>query len=49
VSPEDTADTALLASRLRQETERQTLELRSRLPKNRELLSKIHEYGLQPV
>jgi tryptophan halogenase len=48
-SPEDTIDTELLASRLRQENERQTLELRSRLPKNRELLNKIHEYGLQPI
>jgi len=49
ISPEDTIDTQALASRLRQENERQTLELRSRLPKNRELLNKIHEYGLQPV
>ena len=49
VRPEDTIDTERLASRLRQENERQTLELRSRLPKNRELLNKIHEYGLQPV
>jgi tryptophan halogenase len=49
ISPEDTIDTGLLASRLRQENERQTFELRSRLPKNRELLNKIHEYGLQPV
>lgn len=47
--PEDTLDTELLAQRLRQETERQTLDLRSRLPKNRELLNKIHQYGLQPV
>jgi tryptophan halogenase len=49
VRAEDTLDTELLASRLRQENERQTLELRSRLPTNRELLNKIHEYGLQPV
>ena len=49
VAPEDTVDTELLASRLRQQNERQTLELRSRLPKNRELLNKIHEYGLQPI
>jgi tryptophan 7-halogenase len=49
ISPEDTIDSELHASRLRQENERQTLELRSRLPKNRELLNKIHEYGLQPV
>ncbi len=49
ISPEDTVETELLASRLRQENGRQTLELRSRLPKNRELLNKIHEYGLQPI
>jgi tryptophan halogenase len=49
LSPEDTIDTELLASRLRQENERQTVDLRSRLPKNRELLNKIREYGLQPV
>lgn len=48
-SPEDTIDTELQVSRLRQEIERQKLELSSRLPKNRELLNKIHEYGLQPV
>ena len=49
VIPEDTLGTASLASRLRQENERQTLELCSRLPKNRELLHKIYEYGLHPV
>jgi hypothetical protein len=49
VVPEETLDSAALASRLRQENERQTLELLARLPKNRDLLNKIHEYGLQPV
>ncbi|MBV8805589.1 MAG: tryptophan 7-halogenase, partial [Sinobacteraceae bacterium] len=49
VTPEDTLDTAELASRLRQDNERQTQELRARLPKNRDLLNKIHEYGLQPI
>jgi tryptophan halogenase len=49
VSPEDIIDTKPLAARLRQENDRQTLELRARLPKNRELLNRIHEYGLQPV
>jgi tryptophan 7-halogenase len=47
--PEDTGDSERLASRLRQENERLTFELRSRLPTNRELLNKIHQYGLQPV
>jgi tryptophan halogenase len=49
VSAEDTRDTERLASRLRQENERQSFDLRARLPKNRELLNKIHQYGLQPV
>ncbi len=48
-APEDTFDTAPLAARLRQDTERHTAELRSRLPRNRELLNKIYEFGLQPV
>ncbi len=49
VAPEDTVDTAPVASRLVQENERLTGELRLRLPKNRELLKKIFEYGLQPI
>ena len=49
VAPEETADTALAASRLLRENERITGEMRTRLPKNRELLNKIYEYGLQPV
>ncbi|HVS76179.1 MAG TPA: tryptophan halogenase family protein, partial [Steroidobacteraceae bacterium] len=49
VTPEDTVDTALAASRLLKENERVTGEMRARLPKNRELLNKIYEYGLQPV
>ena len=49
VLPEDTLDSERLASRLRQENERQSQLLRSQLPKNRELLNKIYEYGLQPV
>jgi tryptophan halogenase len=49
IGPQDTIDSGPLAARLRQENERQTADLRSRLPKNRELLNKIREYGLQPV
>lgn len=49
VTPEDTAGSELLASRLVRENEQLTAEMRARLPKNRELLTKIHEYGLQPV
>ncbi|HEY1892736.1 MAG TPA: tryptophan halogenase family protein [Steroidobacteraceae bacterium] len=49
VAPEDTADTAVAAARFLRENERVTGEMRARLPKNRELLNKIYEYGLQPV
>ena len=49
VAPEDTADTALAASRLLNENERITVEMSARLPKNRELLNKIYQYGLQPI
>ncbi|MGH8298719.1 MAG: tryptophan halogenase family protein [Steroidobacteraceae bacterium] len=49
VAPEEMLDTAAAASRLVSENERQTSELRRRLPKNRDLLSKIYQYGLQPV
>ena len=49
VAAEDTVDTETLAVRLLQENERQTSQLRAKLPKNRELLNKIYEYGLQPV
>ena len=49
VAPVDTADSALLASRAVTQNERMIDELRMRLPKNRELVNKIFEYGLQPV
>src|SRR5262249_51417605 len=49
VAAEDTMDTRPLAARARQEIERQTQEMRAGLPQNRDLLNKIHQYGLQPV
>lgn len=49
VIPEELIDSELLASRMLKENQRQILDLRLRLPTNRELVSKIHEYGLQPV
>jgi tryptophan 7-halogenase len=49
VVPEDTADSEMLASRLVRQNERLTDEMCTRLPKNRELLTKIHEHGLQSV
>lgn len=48
-SPVEILDTELQASRMRQDVERQTQDLRSRLPTNRDLLNKIREYGLQPI
>ena len=48
-NPEDVLDTELQATRTRQDIERQTADLRSRLPTNRDLLNKIREFGLQPV
>ncbi len=49
VAPEDAADTTALASRMLTQNERMTGEMCTRLPRNRELLNKIVEYGLQPV
>jgi hypothetical protein len=49
VSPEDATDTTPLASRFVTQNERMTGEMCTRLPKNRELVNKIFEYGLQPV
>jgi len=49
VVPEETVDSATTAARLVLENDRATGEMRARLPKNRELLNKIYQYGLQPV
>ena len=49
VVPEEAAETALSAARLVRENDQATGDMRSRLPKNRELLNKIYQYGLQPV
>ena len=49
VAPEDITETELLAARLVRQNEQLTDEMCARLPKNRELLTKIHEYGLQSV
>jgi tryptophan halogenase len=49
VAPVDAVDTRTLASRLVSQNERMIGEMRTRLPKNRDLLNKIFEYGLQPV
>jgi tryptophan 7-halogenase len=49
VGPMDTADTEPLASRLLNENLSITRRMRSQLPKNRELIRKIVEHGLQPI
>jgi tryptophan halogenase len=49
VAPEDTIDSAPLAARMLKDNEKMTGDMQARLPKNRELLNKIYEYGLQPV
>jgi len=49
VTPAETVATSLAAARLLRENERITGEMRARLPRNRELLNKIYERGLQPV
>jgi hypothetical protein len=38
-----------LAQRLLNQNERMSHEMRTRLPKNRDLINKIFQYGLQPV
>jgi tryptophan 7-halogenase len=49
VAPADTADTEPLATRLLRENESITRQMRSQLPKNRDLIRKIHEHGLQTI
>ena len=49
VVAEESADTAAAAARFVRENEQMTSEMSTRLPKNRELLNKIYQFGLQPV
>jgi tryptophan halogenase len=49
VDPNDWIGTAKTASRYMNETATITGKMRSQLPKNRDLLNKIYEYGLQPI
>jgi tryptophan halogenase len=49
VGPMDTVDTQSLASRLLDENMAITKRMRSQLPKNRDLIRKIVEHGLQPI
>ncbi len=49
VVPEERAESSTDAAKLVEENARMTAELSARLPKNRELLNRIYQYGLQPV
>ena len=49
VDPADMAGTAKTAMHCMNENVAVTRKMRAQLPKNREILQKIHEYGLQPI
>jgi tryptophan halogenase len=49
VGPMDTVDTEPMASRLLHENSVVTKRMRSQLPRNRDLIRKIVEHGLQPI
>jgi tryptophan halogenase len=49
VEPQDNEGTAAIAGRLMNDAATITRQMRSQLPKNRELMSKIFEYGMQPI
>jgi len=49
VLPMDNAGTEALAARLVNENIATTRRMRSQLPKNRDLLRKIYDHGLQPI
>ncbi len=49
VSPMDNAGTEVLAARLVAENIATTRQMRSQLPKNRDLLRRIYDHGLQPI
>jgi len=49
VMPGDNSGTRSAAATYMNENIAMTRKLRTQLPKNRELVKKIHEYGLQPI
>ena len=49
VEPAALADTRSVAARLMNENVVMTRRMCAQLPRNRELLGKIHQYGLQPI
>ncbi|MEO8114762.1 MAG: tryptophan 7-halogenase, partial [Phenylobacterium sp.] len=49
IGPMDNVGTEALANRFLSENVANTRKMRAQLPKNRELVQKIHDYGLQPI
>ena len=49
VDPLDNVAADALAARYFKENDAQTRQMRAQLPKNRDLIRKIHQYGLQPI
>jgi tryptophan halogenase len=49
LEPGDNAGTETVAARLINDNFAMTRQMRSQLPKNRDLMKKIFEYGLQPI
>lgn len=49
VEPEDNEATVVPAARLMRDAASLTQQMRTQLPKNRDLMSKIHQFGLQPI
>jgi hypothetical protein len=49
VEPADNVGTGKAAAKLMDDNIAMTRQLRSQLPKNRDLMKKIFEYGLQPI
>jgi tryptophan halogenase len=49
VEPLENASTEPMAAKLFNENQAVTKQMRAQLPKNRELIRKIYDYGLQPI
>jgi tryptophan halogenase len=49
IGPMDNADSEPMAYRLMQENLTMTRQMCAQLPKNRDLIRKIHDYGMQPI
>ena len=49
VDPSDNLGTGSMAMKLMNENVRLTRQMRSQLPKNRDLVKRIFEYGLQTI